>query len=176
MVLGIVGTFVLPPPVSMAGETPWRRLAQFVAAVLIALMFVATRRVRSRGSALWWWVALASLGLAVLAAFGYDHLTHAWSCLYDDDRVIVGEEYTAQGREHRQRDPGAPCETLIQDFAGRVEDIWVSHGIRRRQSMLAAVYVGAVALFTICMVAVVEAMAEVERTGRRIRGRRRAAP
>jgi hypothetical protein len=173
-VLGIVGSFVLPPPVSIAGEPLWRRLAQFVAAVLIALMFVATRRVRSRGRALWWWVALAGLGLAVLGAFGYDHLTRAWSCSYDGSRVIVGDEYTQQGREQRRQDPSAACETLIQNFAGHIEDIWLSDGIRRRQSILAAVYVGAVALFTICIVAVVEAMAQVDRTGRQIKGRGRA--
>jgi hypothetical protein len=165
-VLGIVGSFVLPPPVAVAGGTPWRRLAQFVAAVLIALMFVATRRIRSGGRALWWWVALSSLGLAVLTVFWYDHLTRAWTCAYDDDRVIVGTEYTAQGREHRRQDPGAGCETLIQDFAGRVEDIWVSDGIRLRQSAMATVYVGAVALFTICMVGVVAAISEVEGTSR----------
>ena len=174
--LGIVGTFVLPPPVSIPGEPLWRRLAQFVAAVLIALMFVATRRVRSRGRALWWWIALASLGLAVLAAFGYDHLTRAWSCLYDGSRVIVGDEYTSQGREYRRQDSSTACETLIQDFAGHVEDIWQSRGIRRRQSMLVAVYVSAVALFTICIVAVVEAIGQVDRTGRRIKGPGRARP
>ena len=37
-VLGIVGSFVLPPPVSGPGEPVWRRLAQFVAALLIVLM------------------------------------------------------------------------------------------------------------------------------------------
>lgn len=154
---------MLAPPVAMGREPPWWRLAQFVAAVLLALMFVAARRLRSRGPALWWWVALVSLGLALVAIFGYDHMTRAWSCLYDGSRVIVGSEYTSQGREQRQRDPDVTCERLIADFAGRTEDVWRGEGIRRRESILAAVYVGAVALFTICIVAVVEVIAVTSR-------------
>jgi hypothetical protein len=172
-VLGIVGTFVLPPPAASPDEMPWRRLAQFVAAVLIGLMFVAARRWRGRGRARWAWLAGASLMLAVLATFGYDHLTRSWSCWVDDRRVIVGTEYTEQARAHRQRDPGASsCERLIQDFAGRVDDVWIAKDIRRRHSVLAALYVGAVALFTICVVALVEAIARAERT-RPARGARR---
>ncbi|MGH7388589.1 MAG: hypothetical protein ACREM3_03940 [Candidatus Rokuibacteriota bacterium] len=168
-----MGTFVLPPPAALLDETPWRRLAQVVAAVLIGLMFVATRRWRARGRAPWAWLALASLVLAVLATFGYDYLTRAWSCRYDDRRVIVGADYTEQARAHRQRDPGASCERLIQDFAGRLDDVWVGEGIRRRHSVLAALYVGAVALFTICLVTVVEAIARAERPARRAGGARR---
>ena len=171
-VLGIVGSFVLPPPVSGPGEPVWSRLAQLVAALLIALMFVATRRARRRGRVRWPWVALASLALAVSTAVGYDHLTRTWSCVYDGSRVIVGDEYTDKGREYRGQDPGAACETVIQDFAGRVDDIWQAEGIRRRQSVLAAVYVGAVALFTICIVAVVEAIAQVDPADTRVRARR----
>jgi len=171
-VLGIVGSFVLPPPVSGPGAPVWSRLAQLVAALLIALMFVATRRTRRGGTAVWPWVALASLGLAVGTAVGYDHLTRAWSCVYDGSRVVVGDEYTDKGREHRGKDPDAACETVIQDFAGRVDDIWQAEGIRRRQSILAAVYVGAVALFTICIVAVVEAIAQVDRAHTRVQTRR----
>lgn len=171
-VLGLVGSVVLPPPVSGPGEPVWSRLAQLVAALLIALMFVATRRARRTGGPLWPWVALASLGLAVFSAVGYAHLTRTWSCVYDGSRVVVGDEYTAKGREHRGQDPDAACETVIQDFAGRVDDIWQAEGIRRRQSILAAVYVGAVALFTICIVAVVEAIAQVDREGTRVETRR----
>jgi hypothetical protein len=172
-VLGVVGTFVLPPPAESPDEIPWRRLAQFVAAVLIGLMFVAARRWRVRGLAPWAWLAGASLMLAVLATFGYDHLTRSWSCWVDDRRVIVGTEYTEQARAHRQRDPGASsCERLIQDFAWRLDDVWVAQGIHRRHSVLAALYVGAVALFTICLVAMVEAIALAERP-RPPRGERR---
>ena len=133
-------------------------------------MFVATRRLRSRRRAPWWAGGLISLVLAVLVTFGYNHLTGAWTCRYDDQVVIVGVEYTAQARDHRQRELGASCETLIRDFAGRSEDIWIGEGINRRRSLLAALYLGAVALFTVSIVAVVEAITAVERTGRPARG------
>jgi hypothetical protein len=173
IVLGTIGTVVLPPPMSIGGEPPWRRLAQFVAAVLLALMFVSARRTRGRGAGLWWWIAAASLVLAVLAAFGYDHLTGAWSCRYDDVRMVIGDEFTPQAREHFRQDSSATCERMIADFAGQVDDVWLPDGIRRRQSILAAAYVGAVALFTICIVAAVEAVARVERPGRPTPSRRR---
>jgi hypothetical protein len=171
-VLGIVGAFVLPPPGESPDETPWRRLAQFTAAVLIGLMFVAARRWGSRDPAPWASLAAASLVLAVLATFGYDHLTGRWSCRHDDRRVVVGREYTEQARAHRARDPGASCERLLQDFAGRVDEVWLADGIRRRRAVLAATYVGAVALYTICMVTLIEAVARAERP-RRASGRRR---
>lgn len=136
-------------------------------------MFVATRRWRPRNRAPWAWVALASLVLAVLATFAYSHLARAWSCRYEDRRVIVGDEYTEQARLHRQRNPGASCERLIQDFAGHLDDVWVDDGMRRRHSALAGLYVTAIALFTVCLVAVVEAVARAERLGRVGRGIRR---
>jgi len=175
-VLGAIGTVVLPPPVSIGEDRPWRRLAQFVAAALLALMFVVARRTSARGPRLWWGIAAGSLVLAVLGAFGYDHLTEAWSCRYDDVRVVIGDELMPQAREHARQDPGATCERMLEDFAGQVDDVWRADGIRQRQSILAAAYVGTVALFTICIVAAVEAVSRVERPRRAAPSRRRPRP
>src|SRR6267378_2537659 len=79
---GIVGNFLLPPPVgvSAADDKIWLRLGQFIVAVVLGLEVLAARRWNQpRHSSRWGAVALVSLAIAVAAFFRYQQLTLAWT-------------------------------------------------------------------------------------------------
>ena len=158
---GILGGFLLPPPVgvSASDEKIWLRLGQFIIAVVLGLVFFAARRWRQRRHGLRWCAAaLLFLALAVAAFFRYQQLTLAWTGNYSGERVVIGSAYTAQGVSFCEKNPKISCDELIYHFAGETENIWTRDSINRRRLLLAATYVSCLPLFTICLMAVVQAI------------------
>jgi hypothetical protein len=158
---GILGGFVLPPPVGVTAndEKIWLRLGQFIIAILLGLVFLAGRRwSQSRHSLRWGGAALLFLTLAVAAFFRYQQLTLAWTGNYSGDRVVIGSVFTLQGLSYTAQNPRISSDDLIFDFAGQTENIWTRESINRRRLLLAATYVSCLPLFTICLIAVVQAV------------------
>ena len=158
---GILGGFLLPPPVgvSASGEKIWLRLGQFILAVVLGLVFFAARRWKQRRHALRWCAAaLVFLALAVAAFFRYQQLTLAWTGNYAGQKVVIGTAYTAQGVAYTAENPKMSCDDLVFDFAGKTEDIWTRDSINRHRLLLAATYVSCLPLFTICLIAMVQAI------------------
>jgi len=158
---GILGGFLLPPPVgvSVGDEKIWLRLGQFIVAVVLGLVFFAARRWNKPGHALaWGGVALIFLAVAIAAFFRYQHLTLAWTADYVGEKVVIGSNYTPQGSSYTEKHPKISTEDLIFDFAGKTTDIWTRESINRRRLVLAATYVSCLPLFTVCLIAVVQAI------------------
>lgn len=157
---GILGGFLLPPPVGVSAgdEKIWLRLGQFIIAVVLGLVFFAAQRwTQPRHAFKWCGVALLSLVLAVAAFFRYQQLTIAWTANYNGDKVVIGSVYTPLGKAHMEEDPKIPQDILISDFKGVTEDIWTRESINHRRLVLAATYVSCLPLFTICLIAVIQA-------------------
>jgi hypothetical protein len=158
---GILGGFLLSPPVgvSAADEKIWLRLGQFIIAMVLGLVFFAARRWSQPRHALWWGAgALVFLAMAVGAFFRYQHLTLAWTGLYDEQKVVIGSVYTTQGLSYTQQNPEISCDELIYQFKGLTQNIWTPESINRRRLILAATYLSCLPLFTICLIAVVQAI------------------
>ena len=158
---GVLGGFLLPPPVGVAAgdEKIWLRLGQFIVGVVLGLVFFAARRWNQPKHALkWCGVALLFLILASAAFFRYQQLTLAWTGNYGGDKVVIGSEYTPQGFSYRTKNPELSLDKLIDDFTGVTENIWTRESINRRRLLLAATYVSCLPLFTICLIAVVQAV------------------
>jgi hypothetical protein len=159
---GIFGGFLLPPPAGiLAGdEKVWLRLGQFIVGVLLGLVFLATRQWKQPRHALKWGAtALLFLVFAVAAFFLYQQLTLGWTGVYDNTvRVVVGSEFTPQGEAYMKKNPGKSRDELITDFTGVIENIWTRESINRRRLILAATYVSCLPFFTICLMAVVQAI------------------
>jgi hypothetical protein len=158
---GIFGGFLLPPPVGVLAseEKVWLRLGQFIVGVLVGLVFLATRRWKqARHSLGWGAAALLFLVLAVAAFFLYQQLTLAWTGVYEKERVVVGSVFTSQGSAYAKENPGVARDALIDDFTGVTENIWTRESINQRRLVLAATYVGCLPLFTICLLAIVQAI------------------
>lgn len=159
---GILAGFLLPPPVGVLAseDKVWLRFGQFIVAVVLGLVFLATRRWKQpRHSFRWGAVALLFLALAVAAFFLYQKLTLAWTGIYDHrEKVVVGSVFTPQGLSYTKENPKISRDDLIDDFSGVTENIWTRDSINRRRLILAATYESCLPLFTICLIAVVQAV------------------
>ncbi|HVR37110.1 MAG TPA: hypothetical protein VMS21_14805 [Methylomirabilota bacterium] len=160
-VLGILGGFLLPPPAGVdAGDgQSLLRLAQFVATIVIGLILIAGHRWRLRRHA-GRWATLSGLLLllGLFSILGYQHLAGTWTASYLDDRVVVGAEFTEQGARHAAAHPELSTSDLVFEFAGNTENIWTAESIRQRRLILAVLYLGNVPLFTVCLMAMVQAL------------------
>jgi hypothetical protein len=160
-IFGVVGAFLLPPPgwTSGDGGAGLVRLGQFVVAVLCGLIFVLVRKWNRREHVARWAVVAASfLVLAVAAYFGYQRSLDARTCRYDNQTVVIGSAYTAQAQSYARDVPEATCESLLEDFAGKAEDVWTKDSIRDSRYVLALTFIGVLPLFTVCIIAVVQTL------------------
>jgi hypothetical protein len=158
---GILGGFLLPPPVGISAKDDkiWLRFGQFIVAVVLGLVFLAARRwTQPRHALRWGGVALLFLILSVAAFFRYQQLTLAWTANYAGDRLVIGSVFTSQGQSYSEKNPKISCDDLVFDFAGKTEEIWTRESLNRRRLILAATYVSCLPLFTVCLIAVVQAV------------------
>ncbi len=158
---GILGGFLLLPPVGITAgdEKIWLRLGQFIVGVVLGLVFFAARRWSQPKHGLrWGGVSLLFLLVAVAMFFRYQQLTLAWTGIYAGNKVVVGSVYTPQGLAYTTANPKLSRDELISDFTGVTENIWTRDSINRRRLLLAAAYVSCLPLFTICLIAVVQAV------------------
>src|ERR1035441_1848740 len=57
-----------------------------------------------------------------------------------------------------EKNPNLSLDALLEDFTGRAEDVWTRESINRRRLALAGLYVSCLPWFTVCVVAVVQAI------------------
>jgi hypothetical protein len=161
-VLGLIGGFLLPPPAGMAGETDktWLRFAQFFVAALIGLIFLGVLKWKLKKHAKGWWVAgFASLLSATLAFFAYQYFSAEWTVDYEGAKVVIGSEYTPYGQAYAATNASITAETLVANFTlPHLTEVWTRKSINQRRLKLAAVYVSCLPLFTVCVIAVVQAI------------------
>jgi len=176
--MSLLGGFLLPPPVGISkdDEKVWLRLAQFAVAVLFGLMFTAARKWNKKKHARWWvWTSATLLLFSVAAMVWFQYISYSWTCRYNGKSVIIGTTYTIQGKYYVDRNPGISCEDLLEDFAGKPEDIWTRESINRHRIILAGTYISCVPLIAICIIGVVQALHITEKRkaeSRTVRGAR----
>jgi hypothetical protein len=159
--LGVIGGFLLPPPVGMAGsgDKTWLRFGQFLAAVLMGLIFFGVLKWNQKKHAKRWWLAaFLALVFGTACFFNYQRFTDAWTANYAGAKVVVGSVYTPHGRRYVEENPNLSLDSLLQDFIGRADDIWTRDSIDRRRLTLAGLYVSCLPWFTVSVVAVVQAI------------------
>ncbi|MBI3851643.1 MAG: hypothetical protein HY298_15400 [Verrucomicrobia bacterium] len=171
-VLGVLAGFLLPPPIGTPQESQvWVRFAQFVITVLIGLLVLAALRwERKKDAFRWGAISLLFLFLGTATFFGYQFFAARWTTTYNEQRVVIGDVYTAHGRGYHDENPNLPPADLIMDHKGEVEKIWTRESIAQRRLLLAAMYVLAMPLFTVCVMSIVQALhCAVAKTNRRRR-------
>jgi hypothetical protein len=160
-IFGVVGSFLLPPPgwASSGGNKTVVRLAQFIVAVLVGLIFLLVQRWNKRKHVSRWAIfAILFLALSVSAFFVYQHLLDTRTCQYVNDAVVIGTRYTEHAQSYLRENPNSTCSSLLDDFAGKAEDIWTKDSINQSRYILASTYILNLPLFTICIIAVVQAL------------------
>ena len=159
--MGIIGSFVLPPPIGISREDEkiWQRLGTFVVTILVGLLLIAARRWnKTRHFRAWAVAAGICLLLAVVAFLGYQALLSSRTCAYGSQRLVIGEVYTPQGRTYAQKNPGISCRDLLEDFTGKADDVWTTESINTNRMMIAEVYITCLPLFAICLMAILQAV------------------
>jgi hypothetical protein len=160
-IFGIAGTFVLPPPgwATNAGDKPLVNLAQFVVSVLAGLILIFVHRwQRKKDLARWAVIAIGSLVLTLAAYFSYQHFLDTRTCNYFDQSMVIGAVYTQQAQDYVRETVNSSCSTLLEDFAGRAEDVWTRESINHSRYILALSYILIMPLLTVCVIAVVQAL------------------
>ena len=159
-VVGVLAGFLLPPPIGTPQENQiWVRFAQFVITVFIGLLVLAALRWKSKKDAFRWGaISMLFLFLGTATFFGYQFFATRWTTMYNKQRVVIGDVYTAVGRDHHEQNQHRPPEELVMDFAGDVEMIWTRESIAQRRLLLAAMYVLAMPLFTVSVMSIVQAL------------------
>ena len=159
--LGVIGGFLLPPPVGVAegGDKTWLRFGQFLAAVLMGLIFFGVLKWKQKKHAKWWWLAdFLALFFGTACFFDYQRLTTSWTGNYSGQKIVVGSLYTPHGRQYVEKNPNLSRDALLEDFIGRPEEVWTPESINRRRLALAGLYVSCLPWFAVSAVAVVQAI------------------
>src|SRR5262245_51435610 len=117
-IFGVVGTFLLPPPgwVS-AGNRIVVRLAQFVVAVLVGLIFVLVQKWSARRHVTRWVIlTIVCLALSIAAFFVYQRLLDTRTCAYAGQAVVIGTTYTEHAQAYLNENRNSTCSSLLEDF------------------------------------------------------------
>ena len=132
--------------------------ANFVA-VLVGLIFLVVQRWKTKRHVSRWAIFAAMfLVLSVLSFFAYQHLLDTRTCRYARTSVVIGTRYTIRAETYIGENPTSTCASLLEDFAGQVEDIWTKDSINNSRYILAGVYILNLPLFTVCIISLVQAL------------------
>lgn len=160
-ILTLLSGFLLQPPVSRyqdLGSSLPRNYAQFIAAITVGLIFVATRQWnRRRDLKIWVGSAIVFLMLSAVTFFFYSFSIDDWTCKFEGQPIIIGEKYTELGVINKDRF-GPDCMVLLRKVGGNAEILWEIDAIRWRRSILQVTYICSIPLFTICLICALQAM------------------
>jgi hypothetical protein len=154
-VMSIVAGFVVTPQLGgpQDEKSIWN-LTQFVVNILVGLLFVLTIKY-AKPVHLRRWVGLTVLTL-LMGLFGYFSYVSQrgdCTCRYYQKTVLVGTHLRAP-----QTEDSTPCEELLKNHTGDVEEIWTKASLNRCRLILAISYVSTVPLFAVCLISVVQAL------------------
>ena len=135
------------------------RLAQFIVAVLVGLIFLLVQNwSKKKHVRRWVFLTVACLVCSVAAFFAYQHYLDSRTCEYAQQTLVIGTHYTAHALTYVKENPNLGCTTLLEDFGGQAADIWTKDSIDASRYLLAALYVLNLPLFTLCIISLVQAL------------------
>lgn len=164
-IMALIAGFVVAPPIwTYDQSTIWYRFAQFLVAVLIALMIVPATRWNKRSHTYRWvTIAIVAVTIGIGAFFTYQTFAEDWSVAYDNKRWIKGNTYTPAANTYKERirtrgNREITDEELVMASAGNREDIWNLAEIKTRGRILSVIYVATILAFALAIVAVVQVL------------------
>ena len=159
-IAAVVAGFLIPPPLGSSDEKQiWVRFAQFFITIIIGLVLLATFRWKRKKDTLGWaGISVLFLFFATISFFSYQFFAARWSTRYNNEPVIIGDVLTSIAREYQKQNPNLTAEDLVMHFAGNLEKIWTRESLQQRRLLLAGMYVLAMPLFTICLMAILQAI------------------
>jgi hypothetical protein len=163
--LALVGSFVFAPPIwNFKEDASWVGFTHFLVAAIVGLSFFPISKwSKPKYRLKWWLVTAVFLIISAVAFFQYQALRAAWTVDYDGARVIIGSAYTQDALNYRakvlQKEQRVITDQeLLMDYAGATESVWAIDGIFRRRLIFAGVYVALISLFSISIIALIQAL------------------
>jgi hypothetical protein len=161
-ILCVIIGFALPAPFGSSGDDERASLvlASFLVAVLVGLVFVAGQRFALRKHLRWWWMGSAGfLTVSVSAFIGYGYLSQAWSCTYNNKRVLIGSVETPLAENRRKARPNEQsCEDMLMAASGHVDWVYTKESIERSRIILEILYIAITPFLALCVIGVVQAI------------------
>lgn len=157
-IIGILGTFLIPPPDYLANEPVFANAGKFIATIVIGLILVPILLWKTnKHTRNWWIVALLSFLLSIVCLFSYLSLKQKWMCrCFDENKLIlIGSEMKPSLNESLKN---SDCQELLQGSSCYPEKVWTKASIDRNRLILAGVYILSLPLFIIAMMSVVQAI------------------
>lgn len=160
-ILNLIGGLILQPPVSRYADLSTgmpRSFSQFVVAITAGLVFVAIRIWNTRKDLTKWvFIAILSLIISICGVLFYQLLIDNWTCVFAGEQIVVGDEYSANGKQNVDKF-GNQCTNLLWKVGGDAEVLWTAAELRRRRFILQLLYVSILPVFTICIIGVLQAI------------------
>jgi hypothetical protein len=159
-IAAVIAGFLIPPPVGTMDERQiWVRFAQFFITIIIGFLLLAMLRWKRKKDAIAWaGVSLVFLVLSTTSFFSYQLFAARWSAKYNNESVVIGSTYSPAAREYHNQNPNLTPDDLIMHYAGSLEKIWTRESLQQRRLLLAAMYVVAMPLFTVCLMSILQAI------------------
>jgi len=155
----VLAGFLLPPPAGTLEESKvWVRFAQFIITILIGILLLLALRWNRKKELFRWAIISLSLALAAACFFAYQIFAARWTVSYNNQRVVIGGQFSQIGRKYQQDHPNLTLEDLVFHFAGQVEKIWTRESLQQRRTLLAGMYVLAMPLFAVCIMSLLQAI------------------
>jgi hypothetical protein len=164
LVAAVLAFVIVPPRLTPAGDASWVHAAEFIGAIVIAIVVIAARH-RRWGVRTLLIATAATLICAVVAFFAYRMFLSLWTCGDYDGRgaIVIGSKMLPDAANYAAQQHANAC-TVIQDFAGDTASIWEASELLSRYLLLAAAFVSTVLLFLAAAVLAIEAIrAHLER-------------
>lgn len=144
IIAGIIGGILIPPsvlePVISTGRA--KGLAIFIVTVVVGLFLLISRRSKGQKAISRWLIATGFfLAFSIASFFIFLKVYADQTCMYAGHKVPIGTVYTAKGSSYVSENPHVNnCETLINDFVGKTNEIWTDESINNWRLILFALY------------------------------------
>ena len=146
-----------PPPVGEASA--YLALGGFLAAVASGLTYVVMTRSSSARHVTAWAIAAAACAvLAMGSHYVYESLWDSYVASYFDRQVIIGDEYTPEGRRWVELHGGTDSSGLLFDASGVAERIWTAASIGKVRRNMRLTYYMTFPLVAVAILATVQAV------------------
>lgn len=166
----VILAFVVSPPAhTLAGQQPlsWGGLTRFLVVIVNGLGIIATLTWAEKIHLRRWVVTCVAAtvgGFVVLAIYG--SLMLPWTCETKYGRLIAGASLTTQADKYRS-EGHATCAQLLDGFANDPLLVWSSESIFWREVVLGWLFVLAIAMLALGVIALLQAHKIAQRRGAR---------
>ena len=159
-IVAIVGGFIEPVGTSDEERRLLQRFAPVAVALLVGIVFLVARRLSSsKFQMLWVAATIINVVLFVTAFFFYTNYVYTRTCEFDNNRMLIGTRYTPHTIKYLEANQGISCARLLDNFAGRPDDIWTAESINESRRFRDRSYFSVITLFALAFLTLGQALA-----------------